>query len=106
MSSDLRRIIKSDKKGLYVKLHILPNSKKSSIVGLYGEPPRLKIKLAAVPEKGKANKILLKYFSRVLDIDMQSLFITSGEYFGQKEIFIKSMDKDIFLQRLDKYLKK
>ncbi|MBU2562907.1 MAG: DUF167 domain-containing protein [Actinobacteria bacterium] len=63
-----------------IKLIVKPNSTATGVYGIYMN--RIKIKLAAVPEKGKANKELIK--------------IIAGEKSIYKEISIKS-DKDLNL---------
>ena len=41
-----------------VSIHVVPNASRTSIVGRYGD--RLKVRVAAPPERGKANKVLCR----------------------------------------------
>lgn len=77
-----------------IKLIVKPNSAVSGVYGIYMN--RIKIKLAAVPEKGKANKELIKFISGKTGIPKKNIKIIAGEKSIYKEISIKS-DKDLNL---------
>lgn len=71
----------------YLRLKILPNAQKTEV----SEKPEngdWKIKVKAVPEKGKANKELLKFLKKELKIDAE---IISGEKDRLKLIKILSI---------------
>jgi len=77
-----------------IKLIVKPNSAATGVYGIYMN--RIKIKLAAVPEKGKANKELIKFISGKTGIPKKNIKIIAGEKSIYKEISIKS-DKDLNL---------
>lgn len=77
-----------------IKLVVKPNSTVTGVYGIYMN--RIKIKLAAVPEKGKANKELIKFISGKTGIPKKNIKIIAGEKSIYKEISIKS-DKDLNL---------
>jgi len=77
-----------------IKLLIKPNSAVTRINGIYGD--RIKIKLAAVPEKGKANKELINFISGKIGVPKKNIKIIAGEKSIYKEISVKS-DKDLKL---------
>ncbi|HEY0088025.1 MAG TPA: DUF167 domain-containing protein [Candidatus Lokiarchaeia archaeon] len=77
-----------------IKLIIKPNSSVTGIYGIYRS--RIKIKLAAAPEKGKANKELIKFISGKIGIPKKNVKITAGEKSVYKEISIES-DGDLNL---------
>ena len=77
-----------------IKLIVKPNSPVSGVYGIYMN--RIKIKLVAVPEKGKANKELIKFISGKTGIPKKNIKIIAGEKSIYKEISIKS-DKDLNL---------
>jgi len=77
-----------------IKLIVKPNSTATGVYGIYMD--RIKIKLAAVPEKGKANKELIKFISGKTGILKKNIKIIAGEKSIYKEISIKS-DKDLNL---------
>ena len=68
---------------------IVPNSSKNQIVGPYGLPVRLKFKIAAVPEDGKANAALIIYLSEILQVNRSSIEVLRGHTSKQKDIIIK-----------------
>lgn len=78
---------------LYVT--IVPNSSKNQIIGPYGLPVRLKLKIAAVPEDGKANAALIIYLSEILAINRSSIEVFRGHTSKQKDLLIKHSYKEI-----------
>lgn len=77
-----------------IKLIIRPNSAATRVHGFYGD--RIKIKLATVPEKGKANKELINFISGKTGVPRKNIKIIAGEKSMYKEISIKS-DEDLEL---------
>jgi len=56
---------------------IIPKSSKNEIVE-YGDD-FLKIKIKAVPERGKANEELIKFLSKYFEVSKSSIRIINGE---------------------------
>ena len=52
--------------GYLLRLTVVPGAQRTQVVGLYGD--RLKIRLAAPPEKGAANRELIDFLARALDL--------------------------------------
>lgn len=79
------------KEGYLLRVRLTPNSSLLKTNGLMenanGET-FLKINVVSVPEKGKANKELLDFLSKVLDISKSSMEIISGETDRYKKIKI------------------
>lgn len=63
--------------GVTVTFKIVPGSSKTAVCGSYGE--MVKVKVAAAPEKGKANKCLINFLSKKLRINKNDVTIISGE---------------------------
>jgi len=59
------------------KAKIAPKSKESRIVGQL-DASTLKIRIAATPTKGKANKELIKLLSKTFNVQKNNITITSG----------------------------
>lgn len=59
------------------RVKIVPKSQKNEIVGTLGEDT-LKIKVAAVAAKNKANEELVKFLSDVFDVPKSHVTIISG----------------------------
>lgn len=69
---------------VYLTVKVVPGSSRTEIVGVYGDT--LKIKIAAPPEKGKANKALLEFLAKQLGIRKNALHIESGQTSCIKQI--------------------
>ena len=74
--------------GLILKLYVQPAAKKTEVVGLVND--EIKIRLAAPPVDGKANKVLLKFLKKSLK--KYSFQLLEGELSRHKSIFIECDD--------------
>ncbi len=83
--------------GYILKIQVAPGAAENQIVGPYGD--RLKIRIAAAPEKGEANKTLLDYLARRLGLPKNQLRLKSGARDRAKIVEIISLEPDI-LERL------
>ena len=52
--------------GYLLRLMVAPGARRTEVVGLYGD--RLKVRLAAAPEKGAANQELITFLARTLKL--------------------------------------
>ena len=68
---------------------IVPGSSRTEVVGWLGDS--LKIKVAAPPEKGKANQAVIKLLARKLALDEESITIVSGSVSQRKVIEIQGI---------------
>ena len=57
-------------------IKVVPGSSKTIVAGLYNG--MLKVRLAAPPEKGKANQALIELLAEKFNIPKKSIAITSG----------------------------
>ena len=78
-------------KGIHLTVKIVPGSSRTEIAGLYDN--MLKIKVAAPPEKGKANKMLLEFLAKQLGLRKNALQITSGQTSAIKQIWLEGATK-------------
>lgn len=78
---------------------ITPGSSQNKILGYYLDS--IKIAIQAPPEKGAANKMLLKFLSKYLNIPQKNINILSGELQPLKTIQIISITKSALLQYFD-----
>ena len=72
---------------------IIPNASRNEIVGWVGEA--LKIKIAAPPVEGKANKELIHFLAKIFDLRPADLRIVSGETSRKKKIEILDLKNPI-----------
>lgn len=78
--------------GLVVSVKVQPNSSKDRVVGEYAD--RIKIAVTVSPEKGKANKAVVKLFAKWLGVRNSDIQIISGETSRDKELFIRNITED------------
>ena len=79
-----------------INVKITPNARKNQIVGFLNDI--LKIKIAAQPQKGKANKELIKFLAKEWNIPKNSIEIAHGFKSSTKVILIRGLEKDILKQ--------
>jgi uncharacterized protein len=67
---------------LYLNVKVIPKSSKTELVDILKDEEgnqTLKIKLKAVPEKGKANQELTKYLAKLFEVPKNKVTISSGK---------------------------
>lgn len=64
------------------------------------EAGRLKIRVTAPPEKGKANRAVVEVLSKKLKVPKSSLEITAGESGRVKKILIEGIDFALLQEKL------
>jgi len=69
-----------------LEVKVTPNAGRSEITGW--KDGALQLKIAAPPEKGKANAALIEFFAEKLDVKRNAIKITSGLTSGIKELVI------------------
>jgi len=72
------------------RVKVIPKSSKTELVG-YLADGTWKIKVAAVPEKGKANKELCAFLAERLGVPQSSVEIVSGTTSHHKRIHIAGL---------------
>jgi uncharacterized protein len=88
----------STRQGYVLRLTVVPGAQRTQVVGLYGD--RLKLRLAAQPEKGAANQELIAFLSRALDLPKSSLKLTLGAQSRTKVVTVHETSPDLW-ERLD-----
>ncbi|MBI4232377.1 DUF167 domain-containing protein [Candidatus Peregrinibacteria bacterium] len=79
-------------KNEYLRIKVIPKSPKNEIVEIMTDAEgeeTIKIRIKAVPEKGKANKELIKFLSKELGLSSSSISIISGKSEQLKLIKVK-----------------
>lgn len=69
------------------ELHVQPGAKRTEFAGLHGE--RVKLRLAAPPADGKANKALIEFLAQAFGVPRRNVTIESGLASRQKRIAIE-----------------
>jgi uncharacterized protein len=88
MSDDALKIIKKDGLLLF-NVKVVPRSSKTQVAGIYNG--MLKVRLSAVPEKGKANEALIEFLSDKLNVPKAYVTITSGLTAKIKQVSVKNV---------------
>jgi len=80
--------------GIVVSVKVQPNASRDRVVGEHAD--QLKIAVTVAPEKGKANKAVIKVLSRLLGVKVSDIEILSGETSRDKKVFIRNMTEEGF----------
>lgn len=62
----------------YLRIKVIPKGGSTELFGILDDET-WKIRLKAAPEKGKANKELVQYLSKLLDVPKSEISIISGQ---------------------------
>lgn len=90
--------------GAAVTVHVTPRARKTAISGVLPDNT-LKIRLAAPPVEGAANKALLEFLAKVLGVRESNLEILAGEKGRDKIISVVDLDTATVDEKIRKYLK-
>ncbi|KTB48175.1 DUF167 domain-containing protein [Dehalogenimonas alkenigignens] len=82
----------------YVNFRVQPGAKKTEAVGFYAGS--IKIKVAAVPEKGAANAALIEYLSRELGLPKDAIQIIRGHFGRNKSVAFEGLTPEEVKRRL------
>ena len=85
---------------LFVAIHAQPGAKRTAIVGVHGD--KLKVCLASPPVDGKANAMLIKFFSKTLGLPKSSIQLVGGETSREKRLSISGVDAETLLSSIGK----
>ena len=79
--------------GYILRLTVVPGAQRTQVVGQYGD--RLKVRLAAPPEKGAANRELIDFLARSLNLPKSSLKLTLGAQSRSKVVAVHDLSPDL-----------
>jgi len=89
--------------GLRLLLRVSPGASRDAILGIYGD--RLKLSVRAAPEKGKANRSVVKLVEGALSLAKGSVEIVAGAGSSSKTVSIRGIDRDTLLTRLEELVR-
>jgi uncharacterized protein (TIGR00251 family) len=90
--------IQKDNHGVTFTAKIVPGSSKTVVAGLLDDV--VKIRVAAAPEKGKANQCLVAFLARRLAVKKNSVNIVSGRSNPIKQIRIMGLSPETLIEKL------
>lgn len=77
---------------------VVPGSRREEIVGWLGD--RLKVKVAAPPEDGRANEALCRLIAQTLGVGVRSAQVVSGHSRPEKTVRIEGVSAALVVSRL------
>ncbi len=92
--------IKSTERGVSFELRVIPGAKADCVMG-YLEGA-LKVRVAAPPERGKANKSVANLLAEMLNVPKRDITITFGETSQNKTVEIANITSDEIVERLNR----
>lgn len=93
-----RATIQEDDNGVTFTAKIVPGSSRTTVAGLLDEA--VKIRVAAAPEKGKANQCLVAFLAKRLGVKRNRVSIVSGQRHPVKQIRIMGMSPETLIEKL------
>jgi uncharacterized protein len=79
----------TDPPGVLISLKAVPGAKRTEVVGLLGE--RLKVRVAAPPEDGRANTAIRELLAAELGVRAANVEITRGHTSAEKTVRVKGV---------------
>jgi len=90
--------IQEDAAGVVFTAKIVPGSSRTTVAGVLQD--MVKIRVAAPPEKGKANQCLVAYLAGQLGVKKNQIDILAGQTNPVKQIRITGVSADTLLTKL------
>jgi uncharacterized protein (TIGR00251 family) len=81
-----------------LKLRVVPNARRSEVVGVHGDA--IKVKVAAPAVEGKANEALREFLAERLGLPVRAVEIAIGEKSRDKSVTIVGLEAAEARQRL------
>jgi len=88
-----------EQEGCSFRVRVVPRSRRDEIVGLHGDA--LKLRLAAPPERGKANRALSKFLAERLGVSSSDVEILSGHTSRRKRVRVRGVSASTVRGLLD-----
>ena len=90
--------IRPQANGVIIPVKIIPGASRTQITGLLGTC--LKVQISTAPDKGRANKELIRFLAGLLDKPKSSITIVRGQKNPHKEVRIEGIGPEELLNRL------
>lgn len=81
-----------------LELKVVPRASRNEIVGWLGG--RLKVRVAAVPERGRANEALEDFLADALEVPRRAVRVVAGASTSRKLVEIGGLTRAELLRRL------
>lgn len=91
-------LVEETAEGVLVQLHVSPGAGDTQVAGRHGDA--LKVRVAAIPEKGRANEAVIAFLADAFDLKKSEVVLKSGETSRRKKVLIKGHDMDTVERRI------
>jgi uncharacterized protein (TIGR00251 family) len=88
--------------GVALTVRVVPNAPRDEVVGLHGDTLKIRISTPAV--EGAANRSLIVFLARTLEVRRQQIHIQSGERSRRKRVHVTGLSMVDALRRLSPLL--
>jgi uncharacterized protein (TIGR00251 family) len=88
----------------FLKVKVVPGASRDSIAGWLGDA--LKVRVRAVPEKGRANQAVIALLAGALDLPFTAISLKSGAVNPHKTFQLDGLDEAALNSRLEPYSRK
>ena len=95
-------LFSADDTGVVISVHASPGAGRSEVVGRHGDA--VKIRVAAAPEKGRANDALAGFLAHQFGLDAGAVTLVSGQTSRAKRFRLEGVDSDRATDRLEQML--
>lgn len=85
-------------RGTRISLRVYPNAARNEVVGFADGVLRLKV--AAAPVRGEANRELIAFLAKLLGVDKSALTIIKGHTSRNKLLAVSGLDPEEVFKRL------
>ena len=82
-----------------VRVRVSPGARRTELVGRHGEA--WKVRVAAEPERGRANEAVLDLLSRELELPRRAVSLVSGHAAREKVVRLEGIDRAESERRLE-----
>jgi uncharacterized protein (TIGR00251 family) len=82
-----------------VRVRVSPGARRTELVGRHGEA--WKVRIAAAPERGRANDAVVDLLSRKLELPRGAVSIVSGHTGREKIVLLQGIDRAESERRLE-----
>ena len=84
------------------QVHLQPRASRDEVAGLHGDA--VKIRLTSPPLENRANRHLIDFLAKILDLPKSNLAIVSGHHSRSKTVAVTGVSEAELEYRLDQYL--
>lgn len=84
--------------GVWLPVQAQPNARQDGVVGVHNG--RLKVAVTQAPEKGKANKAIIRVLAKWLDIKKSQVTLHRGQTSSQKAFVISGISRKELRERI------